>query len=589
MEHFRWLWAALLAAIGLLAGEARAAAHAEADLDVRARRVIATYESTIRPLEVQAARCWWAANVSGKADDFRKQQQSELQIGVCLARSHSFVELKALFEARPSDPLLARQIDVLYRQYLGTQLEPPVIDELLATTNAVEQAFNVYRPRIGGRKTTSNEVRRVLRQSTDSDERRAAWEAALGVGRAVETELRRLIHQRNEVARRLGFANYYALQLFLGEQDRGDVERLFDTLETLTRQPYRAAKAEIDTALAARCHVAVDQLRPWHYHDPFAQVAPAVFPDAAESVYGSLDIVRLCRDFYGGIGLPVDDLLRRSDLYEKQGKSPHAFCADLDRAGDVRILVNIAPGKQWLTTTLHELGHAVYSSKNIPPHMPYALRTEAHSLVTEGVAMMFERLAGNPDWLAAMGVRIGDLPRFRAAAAWQRRVQLLMFARFCQVMFRFETALYENPDQDLNRLWWELVEKYQEIRRPEGRNEPDYAAKLHIITSPGYFHNYLLGALFASQLHRTLVRQFFAGDDPARVVYVGRKDVGRFLQERVFAAGRTMPWNELIRAATGELLSVRAFAEDIGAAWGGDAKGRIAEATPSVAPLAHGP
>ena len=130
-------------------------------------------------------------------------------------------------------------------------------------------------------------------------------------------------------------------------------------------------------------------------------------------------------------------------------------------------------------------------------------------------------------------------------------------------MFRFETALYENPDQDLNRLWWDLVENYQEIGRPQGRNEPDYAAKLHIVTSPAYFHNYLLGALFASQLHHTLVRELFSGSDPARVVYVGHKDVGRFLQERLFAPGRTLPWNELIRAATGEPLSVRAFAEDI--------------------------
>ncbi len=564
MERFPSLSAAVLAAAFVLAAEAEAAVRAEVDPNVRARQVIATYERTIRPLEVQAARCWWAANLSGKAEDYRKQQQSQSQIGVCLAQSQSFSELKSLFEARPTDPVLARQIDVLYRQYLATQLDPALIDELLSTTNAVEQAFNVYRPRIAGRESSANEVRRVLRQSTDSHQRRAAWEASLGVGRVVQSDFTRLVHQRNEVARQLGFANYYALQLFLGEQDRGELEQLFDALETLTRQPYHAAKAEIDAALAANCHVAVDQLRPWHYHDPFAQLAPAVLPDAAESVYGSLDIVRLCRDFYAGIGLPVDDLLQRSDLYEKQGKSPHAFCTDIDRSGDVRILVNIAPGKQWLTTTLHELGHAVYSSKNIPPEMPYVLRTEAHSLVTEGVAMMFERLAGNPDWLLAMGVAIGDPPRFRRAAARQQRTQLLMFARFCQVMFRFETALYDNPDQDLNRLWWDLVEKYQEIRRPEGRNEPDYAAKLHIISSPGYFHNYLLGALFASQLHHALVRQFFPGSDPARVVYVGHKEVGRFLQERVFAAGRTLPWNELIRAATGERLNVRAFAEDIG-------------------------
>ena len=45
--------------------------------------------------------------------------------------------------------------------------------------------------------------------------------------------------------------------------------------------------------------------------------------------------------------------------------------------------------------------------------------------------------------------------------------------------------MYGNPDQDLNKLWWDLVEKYQEIRRPEGRDAPDYAAKIHIVESAG--------------------------------------------------------------------------------------------------------
>ena len=47
-----------------------------------------------------------------------------------------------------------------------------------------------------------------------------------------------------------------------------------------------------------------------------------------------------------------------------------------------------------------------------------------------------------------------------------------------QVMLRFERAMYENPDQDLNDKWWSLVEKYQLIRRPPARNAPDYASKL---------------------------------------------------------------------------------------------------------------
>ena len=34
--------------------------------------------------------------------------------------------------------------------------------------------------------------------------------------------------------------------------------------------------------------------------------------------------------------------------------------------GDVRVLANIVPNEYWMGTMLHELGHSVYSSKNIP-------------------------------------------------------------------------------------------------------------------------------------------------------------------------------------------------------------------------------
>jgi peptidyl-dipeptidase A len=546
--------------------------------DLQARHFLAGYESALRPLEIEVARCTWNANLSGSDDAYRAKREAESRLHRALADSGALARLKALGDARPGDPLLARQIDVLDRQYLATQADAELLAELVTATDDVQRTLNAYRPLVDGRQLTANDVRRVLRQSDDSACRRAVWEAAKEVGRTVEPELKRLVKLRNQVARRLGLRNYYALQFFLGQQREEDVLRLFDDLDALTRRPYHAAKAEIDAALAARCRIDPAQLRPWHYHDPFAQLAPAVFGGGSEGLYASIDVVRVCRDFYAGIGLPVDDVLRRSDLYEKPGKSPHAFCTDLDRAGDVRILVNIVPGRQWLTTTLHELGHAVYSSRNIPATVPYALRTEAHSLTTEGVAMLFERLAGNPDWLQAMGVAVPEPARFRRQAARLRRNQLLMFSRFCQVMFRFERALYENPDQDLNRLWWDLVEKYQEIQRPNARNAPDYASKLHIVSAPAYFHNYMLGALFASQLHHAIVRELFPGADPARAVYVGHAEVGRFLIRRVFALGNTLPWNELTLRATGETLNVRAFIADITA--GGDTP----ETTPAVAP-----
>jgi peptidyl-dipeptidase A len=383
-------------------------------------------------------------------------------------------------------------------------------------------------------------------------------------------DLKELVKLRNTAARKLGFPDFHAMQLALAEQDQKEVLRLFDELDELTRPAYRSAKAEIDAVLARNCGVSVAELRPWHYHDPFCQESPAVFGEDAHGVYAGLDILQVCQKFFGGIGLPVDDILARSDLYERPGKNPHAFCIDIDREGDVRVMANVVPGREWLSTMIHELGHGVYSSKNIPSSVPYVLRTDSHALTTEGIAMMFERFVESAAWLEAMGAKVPNPSEFDAAAAKVRRNRLLIFSRWSQVMFRFEKALYANPDQDLNKLWWDLVEKYQEVQRPEERNEPDFAAKIHIVTVPCYYHNYLLGELFAAQVHAAICREVLGGVVPATAMYAGNKQVGAFLRQRVFAPGRALPWNALTRHATGADLSPLAFAAEITAAPGSD-------------------
>src|SRR5262249_9130878 len=157
---------------------------------------------------------------------------------------------------------------------------------------------------------------------------------------------------------------------------------------------------------------------------------------------------------------------------------------------------------------------------NIPPSLPYVLRAESHILTTEGVAMMFERVAKRSAFLRAMNIPVDDPRAFDAAGAKALRYRLLIFSRWCQVMLRFEKGMYEDPGQDLNKLWWDLVEKYQKVKRPGGRNAPDYASKIHVVSAPVYYHNYMMGELFASQVHHAIARDVYRGADANGVVYV---------------------------------------------------------------------
>ena len=532
--------------------------------DEAARQVIADYMQNVVPLEIAANRAWWDANVSGKDEDFARKVEAENRLDAALSDSERFRKIEAVYKAGPKDPLLARQIELLYLRTREKQLPQALLERMTRKANAIEKAFNLYRAKVGDRELTDSQVREILKRSRDSEERRKVWEASKGVGSVVIDDLRELVMLRNQAAQHLGYSNYHVMQLALNEQDQAAVLRLFDELDALTKEPFLEAKQAIDRSLAKQYGIDPSQLRPWHYHDPFFQEPPSVYEADLDAPFANVDIVDVCRRFYQGIGLPVDDVLARSDLYEKPGKSPHAFCTDIDRNGDVRVLVNIVPNEYWMGTMLHELGHAVYSSKYIPRELPYLLRTESHILTTEGVAMMFERFSKNGKWLEAMGVPIADEAAYSRAAARMRRDQLLIFSRWCQVMLRFEAELYGNPRQDLNKLWWDLVERYQGLHRPKGRNAPDFASKIHIVSAPCYYHNYMMGQLFACQVHRTIAREVLKAEDVANAYYTKDPRVGKFMRERVFGPGKKLPWNELTRHATGEFLNAKAFAAEFG-------------------------
>lgn len=534
------------------------------DNTVAARDFIKHYEETVVPIEIALSRAWWDANTTGSDEAFASKEALDKQLNELLASKEDFAKLKLIKAAQIDDPQVARQIELLYLLYLGKQVDIKLLNRMSSKANEIEKTFNTFRAPVGDKSLTDSQVREVLLKSKDSAERQAVWEGYKLVGEKVAEDLRELVKMRNKAAQQLGFKNYHVMQLAINEQDPAQVLALFDELDELTREPFANAKQEIDASLAAYCSIPVDELQPWHYHDPFFQEPPAVYEVDLSGPFANADILKICREFYQGIGLPIDDVIERSDLYEKPGKSPHAFCTDIDREGNVRVLANIVPNEYWMGTMLHELGHSVYTSKYIPSTLPYLLRVNSHILTTEGVAMMFERFATSADWLKAYGVKVDDPAAYTAASHRMRRDKLLIFSRWCQVMYRFEMAMYENPDQDLNKLWWDLVEQYQLVKRPKDRNAPDFASKIHIVTAPAYYHNYMMGELFACQVHEAIAKELKLPGDPAQAIYTRDPRVGEFMQAKVFDPGAMLPWNELTKHATGEELNAKAFAAEFG-------------------------
>src|SRR5262249_53456559 len=129
--------------------------------------------------------------------------------------------------------------------------------------------------------------------------------------------------------------------------------------------------------------------------------------------------------------------------------------------------------------------------------------------------------------------------------------------RWALVMVHFERALYADPDRaDLNQFWWDCVERLQLVRRPEGRDAPDWAAKYHLAGAPVYYHNYILGELTASQIGHAITSQVPGAG------LVDNPGAGLFLRDGLFALGARYPWNDTLQRLTGERLNPRYYAEE---------------------------
>lgn len=530
--------------------------------EAKLQSMIDAHVAKLDPLVKKKNLAFYDAEITGKKECYEQVKKLTEQIQDLYQDKESFAFLQSVKDAGEiSDPRLLRQLDMLYRSFRAGQADEVLQKEILNLDSTIHEAYNTYRGSIDGKKVTQSEIYKIMTTADDVELRRKAWRASKEVGNVVIKDLLRLVKLRNKLARSLGYDNYHYYSIDNGEQNVDELDQLFGELDQLTRQPYVRMKAELDGILARGYGIKVEQLTPWHYHDPFFQRTPLVYELNLDEYYAKGDVKELAERFYAGVGMPVTDIYSRSDLYDKPGKNPHAFAEDIDRHGDVRVLCNLNNDERWMETNLHELGHAVYF-KYHDPKEPYLLREPPHAFVTEAAAMFFGRLSRNADWMQAM-LRLSDSQRDDIARVSGRYLsfQQVLFARWAMVMYNFEKQLYANPDQDLNTLWWDLVEKYQKVQRPAGAPDAGWASKLHFTFAPCYYHNYMLGELLASQWHHYIVKNVLKLDTDTRVSYVNVPEVGQYFKTQVFAPGARYHWSELIERSTGEKLTAKYFAQ----------------------------
>jgi peptidyl-dipeptidase A len=517
-----------------------------------AQAILDEAESRLAPLWRDAGLAWWDSQVAATEANAERRARADLAWSDALADRELFAAVASARETATGT--VHRQLELLSNLMREHQVPDALRARIVELESSVDLRFSRHRAVVGGVEVDDTEIRRRLRRSDDPVERREVWEASKAVGVEVADDVRELARLRNEAARALGFRDWFVLSL---STDEFDEQKLVDTLadaDRVTAEPFARWKGELDAKLVARFECAVSELRPWHYADPFFQETP---PDGAvdlDPLFEGQDVVALARRTFEGMGFEVDGILARSDLYPRDHKNQHAFCIDIDRRGDVRVLANTVETHDSMDTMLHELGHGVYDL-GFRDDLPWLLRS-THLVATEASALACGSLAGRREWLElVLGLNAREVGELGGELAAARAAELLVFTRWVLVMNAFERALYADPEADLVTLWWELVSRYQGIAPPEDRGAPDWAAKIHIAVSPVYYHTYLYGAIVALQL--------LAAMEDAVGGIVGRPEAGALLRQKLYSPGESVRWDRLVAQASGSPLSVAALARAV--------------------------
>jgi peptidyl-dipeptidase A len=521
---------------------------------------IDNFQQKIEELTRECSLAYWDFATHSTEENQRKATELGTKLDLYFADANAFQTLKTL--PKEADPDLERVRKLLIDSFASRQIPEQSITEMNELASKIEAIFSGFRAKLNGVDVSDNDLKEILISSGDSDKRKKAWEASKLVGAAAEEKILKLVKLRNVEARRLGYDDYFKMQIALQELDEKQLFDLFDRLEERIEPIFKKFKAKLDRNLAKEFSLSEDELRPWHYADPFFQEAPAPASGtpSIDQLYEGKKLEPLAIEFYKSIGLPIDRLIKLADLYERPLKSQHAFCATMGQGTkDIRVLCNLRSNAKWMDTILHEFGHALYD-EHIDDSLPYFLKSPTHIFTTEAIAQLMGRFSVNVAWLKRYaGASESEAKIFAEPSIEAAKGHLLVFTQWVLVMSNFERDLYANPDQDLNTLWWDYVEKYQMLHRPDHRNAPDWAAKIHLASSPVYYHNYLLGEMLASQLLHFLRTQVSPnGDDRL----IADPETGKWLSENIFAPGARYPWNELIEKATGESLNPDYFVED---------------------------
>jgi peptidyl-dipeptidase A len=548
-----------------------------------AKAFLESYNAGWLPLEVAANEASWIAKIDVTPAHTAEQVARAQPLDEFVGSPKVIETVKRLLDHKDKlDDLTVRQLEKVRLRAAEAPGSAPTLvkarSKAEADQGAIQDSYDylIAHPGKPARKVSANEIDRVLVESKQLLERQDYWEASKRIGSGLRPGLLKLRDLRNQVARELGYDNFFALQVADYGMTVPQMLALTDSFLVDAKPLYEQLHTWAKHAMADRYKTAPPKGKiPAHWlpnrwgqnwpglvsgidmDGPFKAKSKEYITEQAEAFYVSLGFPKLPASFY-----------QKSDLYPADPKSgrkknSHASAWHIDLRKDVRSLMSIEPDARWFNTAHHELGHVYYYISYSTPEVPYLLRAGANRAFHEGIGDLIGLAAGQRPYLKAVGLLAPEAEK-ADQVQWLLDTALdgasIVFLPFSAgTMTRFEADFYSGkvPDDRLNTAWWDHVGKYQGIIPPSDRPESlcDAATKTHINDDPGQYYDYAIGTVLKFQLHDHIAREILK-EDPRECNYFGNKKVGDFLKS-ILSLGATRDWNAVLKEATGQGLTAK--------------------------------
>ena len=339
-----------------------------------------------------------------------------------------------------------------------------------------------------------------------------------------------------EETRRLGAETYRALY----EQFGFPLERVEAQCRDFLAGTEDLYVAAVDPLLRRRAGVSLEEAGRWDVRRLFRA------PEWDAGFRGTAMLPALEATL---AGLGIDLRSQRHvevDVEPRPKKDPRAFCSPIEVPQRVVLVIRPMGGVYDWQALFHEAGHAEHFA-HVSPGLPVEARRLGDNAVTEGWAMLLERLVDDAEWLR----RRLDFARpevFEAEAA----VAMLYVVRLLAGKLLYELELHGGGDLDA------MSDRYAEWMLEATKIEATPADFLAAVDAGFYSTSYLRAFALEAQVREFLREEFGRA-------WFARREAGSLLRE-VWNEGQRLTADELLDELTGGELELAAVEQGVAGA-----------------------